>query len=140
MNEEKRKFSPPVVGGSSLLVIFAVLCLTIFALLSLSTVQADSRLGDAAAEAVTGYYEADTQAETILARLRTGEVPQGVTVTGSGTLTASYACPISDAQELRVQVVFHGPLGDDYTITRWQAVSVADWVPDDSLDVWNGGE
>ena len=28
MNNE-RKFSPPIVGGSSLLVIFAVLCLTI---------------------------------------------------------------------------------------------------------------
>lgn len=30
----------PVIGGSSLLVIFAVLCLTVFALLGLSTAQA----------------------------------------------------------------------------------------------------
>lgn len=40
MNERQR-FSPPAVGGSSLLVIFAVLCLTVFAMLSLSTVQAN---------------------------------------------------------------------------------------------------
>ena len=138
MNEEKRKFSPPAVGGSSLLVIFAVLCLTIFALLSLSTVQADGRLSDAAAEAVTGYYAADAQAEAILAQLRSGTVPEGVEVTGSGILTANYACPISDTQALQVRVVFNGPLGDDYEILRWQAVSTAGWEADDGLNVWSG--
>ena len=51
----KERFSPPALGGSSLLVVFAVLCLTVFALLSLSTVRADGRLGDAAADAVAGY-------------------------------------------------------------------------------------
>ena len=39
----KTNFRPPALGGVSLLVIFAVLCLTVFALLSLSTVQADCR-------------------------------------------------------------------------------------------------
>ena len=55
----KEQFSPPALGGSSLLVVFAVLALTVFALLSLSTVRADARLGDAATEAVSGYYAAD---------------------------------------------------------------------------------
>ena len=73
--EDKKRFSPPVVGGSSLLVIFAVLCLTVFALLSLSTVRADVRLSEASAQAVSGYYQADCQAEAILARLRSGELP-----------------------------------------------------------------
>ena len=71
--EDKKRFSPPVVGGSSLLVIFAVLCLTVFALLSLSTVRADVRLSEASAQAVSGYYQADCQAEAILARLRSGD-------------------------------------------------------------------
>lgn len=56
---ERRRFSPPTVGGSSLLVIFAVLCLTVFALLSLSTVQADGRLSQTSAEAAQAYYAAD---------------------------------------------------------------------------------
>ena len=42
MREGKR--APTVVGGSSLLVIFAVLCLTVFAVLSLTQAQADRRL------------------------------------------------------------------------------------------------
>lgn len=142
MNEEKRKFSPPTVGGSSLLVIFAVLCLTIFALLSLSTVQADGRLSDAAAEAVAGYYAADAQAEAILAQLRGGTYPEGVDVTtftaGPGPTTVRYACPITDTQELQVEIAFRGGLGDDYEILRWQAVSTADWVADESLHVWGG--
>lgn len=40
MNDRKR-FAPAAVGASSLLTIFAVLCLVVFALLSISTVQAD---------------------------------------------------------------------------------------------------
>ena len=83
MGEKKKEaFSPPALGGSSLLVAFAVLALTVFALLSLSTVRADVRLGDAAAAAVKGYYEADVQAQEILARLRGGETPVEVTAHG----------------------------------------------------------
>ncbi len=139
MNGDKQKFSPPMVGGSSLLVIFAILCLTIFALLSLSTVQADERLGKAAADAVVGYYDADRNAELILARLRHGDVPDTVKLTETEVgVTAEYACRISDTQTLYVTVNFNGALGDEYTVTRWQAVSTALWQPDDDIKVWDG--
>lgn len=128
-----RRFSPPAVGGSSLLVIFAVLCLTVFALLSLSTVQAGGRLSDTTVQAVSGYYQADCQAEEILARLRQGEIPDGVSVDGA---TYSYTCPISNTQDLSVAVQLDGA---QYTILRWQAVSTVQWRPDDNLDVWDGG-
>ena len=52
MGNKKERVAVPAIGGSSLLVIFAVLCLTVFALLSLSTVQAGDRLSDASADAV----------------------------------------------------------------------------------------
>lgn len=133
---DKRSFSPPVVGGSSLLVIFAVLCLTIFALLSLSTVQADGRLADASAQAVSSYYAADCQAEEILARIRAGQLPEGVEDAGGGLYR--YAVPISDTQELRVTVTYFTP--DDYRVIQWQAASIADWTPDESLGVWDGEE
>ena len=131
MNERQR-FSPPAVGGSSLLVIFAVLCLTVFAMLALSTVQANGRLSDASAEAVTSYYAADAQAEAILAQLRAGQVPEDVTVTGE---TYTYTCPISDTQALEVEVRVNGT---DYEVLRWQSVSTADWQADESLHVWDG--
>lgn len=129
---QKSHGSFPAVGGSSLLVIFAVLCLTIFALLSLSTVLSGQRLGSASAQAVRAYYEADCAAEEILAALRSGELPSGVSVSGH---VYSYECPISETQALQVEVELSG---SDYRILCWQAVSTLDWQTDESLNLWDG--
>lgn len=125
-------FSPPAVGGVSLLVVFAVLCLTVFALLSLATVRADARLADASAQAVSGYYAADCQAQEILALLRTGTLPDGVAEDGG---VYSYTCPISDTQELQVEVRVDG---GSYEILRWQAAAAGNWEIDEDLEVWDG--
>lgn len=130
---DKRKFFPPATGGISLLVSFAVLCLTVFALLSLATVQANGRLMDASIEAVRDYYEADCDAMNILALLRSGTVPDGVEAAGD---VYSYSCPISETQDLKVEVRLKGT---DYTILRWQAVSNQAITLEDGLNVWDGG-
>jgi len=127
-----RKSNLSAVGISSLLVIFAVLCLAVFALLSVSTVQAQKRLADSSREAVTGYYRADCEAEEILASLRGGELPEGVTQNGD---VFTYACRISDTQVLAVSVKLRE---NQYTILQWQAVSTADWETEDKLPVWGG--
>ena len=129
---KRQSSQAPVVGGSSLLVIFAVLCLTVFAMLSLSTVQADSRLSDASAEAVSDYYAADCRAEEILAQLRGGEIPDGVSVEDD---VYSYTCPISQTQKLQVEVRFEGEL---WEVLRWQAISTAQWNEDETLSLWDG--
>ena len=144
MTEKKREgFAPPALGGSSLLVVFAVLALTVFALLSLSTVRADVRLGDATEKMVSGYYAADVKAQEILAKLRTGApLPEDVefetTISDypdhSETIF-SYSIPISDTQELQVEVLVE-PDGS-YQVRRWQAAAVGDWTFDDSLDLWD---
>lgn len=131
MREGKR--APTVVGGISLLVIFAVLCLTVFAVLSLAQGQADRRLAQSSWSAVTGYYRADCQAQEILSQLRDGERPDGVTAEGEGVF--SYACPISDAQTLEVRVRL---TGESHEILAWQAVFTADWQADEDLDLWDG--
>ena len=131
--ERKTSFSLPAVGGSSLLVIFAVLCLTVFALLSLSTVQAEKRLADASVQAVSAYYEADRQAELIFSQLRQGaDIPQ---VKKSNNVY-TYSCPISGTQELLVAVE---QTDGHWAVLRWQAVSTADLDSDDTLPVWDGG-
>lgn len=130
--DKKRRFSPPAVGGSSLLTIFAVLCLTVFALLSLSTVLADGRLSDLSAQAVTDYYAADCRAEEIFAKLRAGELPDGVTEEDG---LYSYACTVSETQALLVSVQERET---GWTVLQWQTVSTTDWREDDSLDLWDG--
>lgn len=141
--DKKSRFSPPAVGGISLLVVFAVLCLTVFALLSLTTVQADIRLSDASAQAVLDYYQADSKAQEILACLRTGAaLPQGVQVDrtegegAEGAALLRYAVPLSDTQELQVELTLDAR--GRYTILRWQSVPTGDWEYDDSLTLWDG--
>ena len=134
--DERRSVSPSAVGGSSLLVMFGVLCLTVFALLSLSTVQADLRLSERSAAAMQDYYAADTAAETVLARLRAGEKTDSPVRLQDGIYY--YTCPISDTQELSVAV----ELGADgsYRVLRWETVSTVTWAADDSLDLWDGSD
>lgn len=132
VERKKERFSPPAIGGVSLLVVFAVLCLTIFALLGLTTVQADIRLASASAQAVTDYYAADCAAQEILARLRAGELPDGVSAVGE---LYSYSCPISETLELQVEVQVSGP---SYEVLRWTASPAAEWVIDDGLNLWDG--
>lgn len=135
MAKKDKGFSPPTTGGASLLTVFAVLCLTVFALLSLSTVRADSSLSEASAKAVYDYYVADGKAQELLARLRYGELPADVTVEGD---LCRYIVPISETQELRVEVEVRST--NDYTILRWQAVPVGDWEYNEDLDLWDGEE
>ena len=130
--DKKRWGGPPVVGGSSLLVMFAVLCLTVFALLCLSTARSGERLSEKSAAAAEGYYAADCRAEELLARLRAGQRPEGIREENG---VFSYACTISDTQILAVDVMVDG---EDYTVLRWQAVSAAEWQADESLPVWTG--
>lgn len=120
------------IGLSALLTIFAVLCLTVFSLLSLSTAKADSRLGEKSRQATESYYAADCCAEEILAQIRSGIVPEGVRVE-NGIYT--YACAISDTQILVVAVKAEG---ETYQIIQWQAQSAAQWEPDEKLHVWEG--
>lgn len=128
---------PAAVGGSSLLVIFAVLCLTVFALLTLSTAAADGRLSQDAADAVEAYYQADSQAEALWARLRAGEQPAEVTETAedAGSTLYKYTVPISQGQELRVSLRLEDGI---WTVEQWQAVSTVDWQADEDLTVWDG--
>ena len=130
MDKRKQEMPMNLVGGSSLMVIFIVLCLIVFALLGLSTVQADKRLQDISIEAVEKYYAADTQAEQILARLRSGEIPEGVT---SQDGIYSYQCPMSQTQTLQVRV-----RASDWKVLTWKLVSAVEWKPEDSLTVWDG--
>lgn len=134
--DNRRGLVPPAVGGVSLLTAFAVLCLTVFALLSLATVRADGRLAEASARAISDYYAADCQAQEVLARLRAGEVPEGVTEHWEDPFRYTYACPVSDTRELQVEVLVHWDGG--WQVRRWQVVATGSWEADDRLELWDG--
>lgn len=66
---KKKESAPFGAGMSSLLMVFVVLCLTVFGVLAYMTARADSRLTQRSAQMVQAYYAADAEAEEALARL-----------------------------------------------------------------------
>lgn len=130
---KKEKAAIPMVGASSLLVIFSVLCLTVFALLALNTATSSTKLSQSSAEGTAAYYKADSEANKILAMLRLGDVPPNVHADGN---VYSYSCEISESQMLDVTVKINSQ--SDYTVLKWQRVSINEWKANDTIDVWDG--
>ena len=130
--KQKNGISIPAVGAGSLLTTFAVLCMTVFALLCIATVQEEKRQEKATDEAVAAYYAADFQAEQIFARLRRGEQVEDVVQQDNIFI---YQCPISEQQEL---LVILEQTDTEWKVLRWQAVAREDTGEDVTLPVWNG--
>jgi hypothetical protein len=134
-------------GSALLILIFAVLCLTIFALISLSSAGNDKALADANAELVMLYYEADALAETILAEIiaslpgtAAGEI-RGVPVTMAFDEykladVISYRVPVNEYKSLHVEAVFGI---DGVEVLCWAMRDARDWKEEDEpLNVWDG--
>ena len=111
------RIEPPAFGGSSLLLIFAALCFTVFTLLTLSTAQADRKLSDVAANVVSDYYKADLEAEEIFSLLREGTVPESVMVEQNRYY---YSCSISPTQSIEVELICENGI---WSVLRWQSVT-----------------
>ena len=129
-------------GSASIILVFAVLCLTIFSLISLTTANANQALTERQVQTVTGYYQADTLAERVLSQLLAlDEIPASIlgvdiTVDGDGqTDYVAYTCPASDGKALFVQVALYQ---NRYDIVYWQLFDTEEWTPDESLKVWDG--
>ena len=130
---QKASVPVPATGGSSLLVIFAVLCLVVLSLLSLSTVLAEQRLSEAAAQMTVQWYAADLQAQEIFAQLRSGETVPGVEREGS---VYTYCVPVSPHQTLAVTLEETEGL---WEVRSWQTTAHPE-DGDQTLPVWQGVE
>lgn len=131
----RHKFSFTNIGTSTLLMILIVLCMTIFALLSLSTAISDHQAAVRAADHTTDYYNACNYAEAKLADidaalqgfyteasdfasyqecLRTYSLahPDITLNEGSEHMTLAWQTPLSDTQALSVTLDILYPATD----------------------------
>ena len=134
------------VGSASIVLVFAVLCLTVFSLITFVVAGNDSALVEAEAQLVKGYYEADTLAEHIVAQIiqsdATPDTVRGIDIkTGvddsSGAEIAYFFCPVSDIKDLYVRLAIRD---GSYDILSWKLCDTNEWVVDDSLSVWQGSD
>lgn len=134
-----------VSGAVSLVMIFCVLCLAVFAVLTLATADRERNLAELTARNAAAYYEADRQAVEIVAALREGgTIPSDIEIEhicseyqGGSAESASFSVPIDDNQALEVEVMLRDVDGS-FRVLRWQTAYVGPWEIDESLDVWDG--
>lgn len=145
------------VGYVSLIMLFAVICLTVLASLSYQAARANDKLNEKSISFTDGYYAADSKAKELLSQLDEAALlshESGFFGDSFGVLCeeyknvavrkipegfeASFSQPVSDSLALSVKVVFFSaPTEDRYRIDEWKTVSV-DMAQDNSLGVWNG--
>ena len=132
------------IGSASIILVFVVLCLTIFAVISLVPALTDRTLVEAEVKLVQNFFEADTLAEQILAEISlTDDNPENVLGIDimyhwdwySFSEIVSFAVPITDTQILLVEA---GIDFDDYQIFTWRMLDMNEWEADESLNLWQG--
>ena len=133
------------VGTISLVMIFAVLCLTVFAMLTLSSSNAEKILADRSSAFVKSYYEADSFATKIRAAIfdsyKRGVFPESLDSIeidyelSGDVIIASYTCEVNEVQELLVRLKLEGGID---TVLEWKVGYSQNWEFDDSITVWDG--
>ncbi|MDR1194549.1 MAG: hypothetical protein LBK98_10385 [Peptococcaceae bacterium] len=135
-----RKAAGINVGSASIIMVFAVLCLTIFSVLTLVTARNDLALTESYARSVASYYAADTRAIAIYNQLAAGDavfdedIELSRAPAGGGSLI-SYSVPIDSGQNLNV-LLEETPAG--LRIAEWLVAEKEDWEFDDTLPIWDG--
>jgi len=130
-------------GAVSLVMIFCVLCLSVFAVLTLSTAMSEKRLSDLAAQRAAEYFEADCRAAEIVSDLAAGKTPpEDVEITDTciedwdGGTVVEFSLPAGGDRTLMVQAALDGEGG--YRILCWKTGYAGDWETDNTIEIWDG--
>ncbi len=147
------------IGYVSIMIIFAVICLTIFAVLSFQSAYSNSALTEKSAEYLKEYYEADSAAQNTLAELdgialnaageidfkgafmdsvkdvagvRASDAPDGI--------RADITAGINKQQNLVITAVFYSSPREEkrFKITRRAVEIVGSGTEGKPLGVWDG--
>ncbi len=151
---EKSSRNKVSIGASSLILIFIVLCMATFGLLSLSSAQGDLKLARRNADAVKGYYEADNEGQQWLKDV------DGVLMEEMGKGQDSAQCsleikdrlgdlydrenglistdiPMDRGRSLRIELVLM--CGEKrYEVKSWYVYNSEEYEIDTSMPVWGG--
>ena len=133
------------VGSASIVLIFAVLCLTIFALITFSVADRERVLVEREAELVIGFYRADAIAEIFLADFLDESASPDTTyildksTAWCGILRAeitNFNVSITETMRLAVSVAVYDR---HFDILSWRIENTHEWTADTGLAVWIPG-
>ena len=116
------------IGISSIVLIFMILCLAVFSLLSLSDAKSALTFAQKRAETVQIFYEADIEAQKFIRDYRALDAEQKQSET-----TIVYELPMRSGQTLHLELS-----ADGSDILSYYLYNNTDYVIDSDLPVWGG--
>lgn len=133
------------IGSSSILLIFVVLSLIAFAILSLVSANSDANLSEKVLVRTTSYYDACNRAEESLCNIdqtlcdiyQTANSKDDYFNAAGGEIL-SYTYPISDIQSLSIELEILYPVSSEgpfYHIKKWQVLTTKSLNYDEALHV-----
>ena len=129
------------IGSSSLILIFIVLCLVTFSVLSLGNAKREDALSVRSADSVQEYYRADAQGEAFLQMadqaLLNGYKDSLAPYLQSDTGTYCTDVSMDAGQALRVELNFDWEK-KTYKILSWKVYHQEEYEIDQSIPVWSG--
>lgn len=132
------------VGGASLLFLFITLSLAVFAALSLSSSYADLKLNERLSASIQSYYDADAQAQEILAQIDSAlqqKEPLQAAINTPWQIDGNIIAFQVDMDENHVLAVELQRTANqkNYTITRYQMLrKQQEEYPDKTYELWDG--
>lgn len=146
--QNERKSSGINIGSASIIMVFSVLCLTVFAVLSLITANSEYELAIKSTDVIKNYYSADTAAtekiavikgvadEESFAAVQTKATELGVICESAGAgITLSFEEPVNDTQALSVKVTY---ADGELLVDEWKLVNTSEWDASDGFELWDG--
>lgn len=146
------------VGVTTIVLIFVMLCMITFAVLSLVTARADLRQSRRNAEYITEYHEAENRANDILLSVITtmedyldtknakefysrvrADLDGSEGITFSDDTHLNYTVSAGDERLLCISLELsyeEGPDGTHYRILSWNTETTHEWDPDASLPLY----
>ena len=126
MSIKKASYPPINIGTSFLLSIFIILCMVIFAVLSLANAIKDYEYSTQTANRTTEYYQACNQAEEFLYQATKDDCNQDV---------IEYQVPINESQVLKVVLKHDIGSESSYKVLSWTQETVSHWTGTQKLPV-----
>lgn len=146
--QNERKSSGINIGSASIIMVFSVLCLTVFAVLSLITANSEYKLAVKSTDVIKNYYAADNAATEKLAVLKdtfddgdfadvqTKATELGIICESAGAdVTLSFEEKVTDTQALSVKATY---TSGDFRIDEWKLISTDEWNADAGFELWDG--
>lgn len=157
--ENKKRSSSLGIGSSSILIVFVLLCIVSFAILSLVSANADIALTTKNLLYSQRYFAAENEAEKILtaidetladvfekanneqeylslAKEKLSQIDE-ILLTETEELYVDYNIALNSKQKLVVslEIIFPSQDGGTYKIQKWQVQNMSLWQPEEEINI-----